>query len=228
MSIANLAASIEQLKVIVEDLRKECAITSAQSNEILPVVVSIANRLDLLGAANVSEPVVAKAPPKKRAAKKVVVEEPASAEENEPAEVVVPKKKVTKKTAAAKAAAEPEVKSDDDAPPAKPVGKKTAKKPEAKTTKRPMNVMEYFKVMYTADNTAFDRFLTPKVKKEIAATNKKEWADLDEDELETKKRQAYYQYVKANNESELQALKINYIEAQNAESLEIVDKDANE
>ena len=57
--------------------------------------------------------------------------------------------------------------------PKKPAARKQAKAPVKK--ERVLNKMEFFNKMYDEDETYFDTYLTPKIRKEIAAENSDAW-----------------------------------------------------
>ena len=117
-------------------------------------------------------------------------------------------------------------------PPAKKVTKKTTKKGTKAAApvkrKNPPNKMEFFNKMYDEDETYFDAYLTPKIKKELIAANTELFEDLESDALKKAKRSLFYHYMKDNLDDKLQSLKKAYLEETNTAKIDLATKEGSE
>lgn len=108
----------------------------------------------------------------------------------------------------------------------KPLNKAHVDKPAKPASA--LNKMEFFSLMYDADEKYFDKHLTAKIKDSIAKENSEAWESKTADELRVEKKKAYYHYMKINLEKELQLMKANYIADSNPVKINLVGKESDE
>lgn len=235
ITLADLNTALKPLIEAINRLREDNVASNTQTSEIHAMVTNISVKLDTIDQttqktldeagksapkkAATRKPVGKKAATKKapaRRGKKADAEE-ADADAEEPAA-----------DDAEDAAEEPAIDDADDADdaaeddseskkpskkkaPPKKASKAPAKKPTKASAKKPsaprVNKMTIFKDQYKKDETSFDKWLTAKVKKEIAEENAESWGKASGDALVAKKASAYYAYMNANHADVVDNLK---------------------
>lgn len=253
VTLSDLKEALAPLLEAINKLKEEQTSNFTQVSELYQMVSNLSTKADL-AEQQASSPVATKpakrAPakrgakktddieekktvkklPAKRGVKKVEVEEEAPTEEDAPAEdeeapaedeeapaeeeedaPAEEKKKTVKKVVA-------------KGPPAKKGAKKT--KPAAEPKQKNINKMQYFGMMFDADESYFDEFITPEVKNAIYKQNKAKWDDLGEEELKKAKKVEYYNYMKTEHDSDLVSMKTTYQEENNTNKAKLVEKDS--
>lgn len=251
ISIDDLRHALAPLSQAIEALKEEQMRSTAQVSEMYMLLTNslsgLSSKLDVIDqntGYNNTEPVKkpaakkpsvksasktpAKAPAKTTASKKAPsVKKPAvkkGADEEESDEEV---ESSVHEEASSETADQEEKKSNDKpvAPKKRATKSKTTKKAPV-VQKRNLNKIEFFNKMYEEDDTYFDMYLTPDVKKSIASEHAAEWKKLPGDELHIEKRKEYYHYMKNNHDDKLQALKNEYIESCNKVETNINEKES--
>lgn len=235
-SVSDLATALKPIQAALAKLSEDTTSTNTQIAEMHSMLTNLCVRMDTLeqttGAAlsNTAKapakratggrkPAVKKtAAPKKAPLKRGAKKAEASDEEEEAAESVAEDEEE-----AAESVAEDDAEDDaedEEETPAETTGKKAVvkvgvpvkkgKKPAAEkkpAAPRAPNKMNLFKETFKSSPETFDKYLTAKVKAQIAKDNKDKWEDLAEDKLATQQCMAYYHYMKDKHDDVLEGLK---------------------
>lgn len=90
---------------------------------------------------------------------------------------------------------------------------------------RSINKMEFFNKMYDQDVNYFNTYIDNKVKNSINEKNADAWKKLAPEHLYQAKKKAYYDYMRKEYDSKLQAMKNAYIADNNSVKINIIGKE---
>jgi hypothetical protein len=236
VTLHDLTEALKPLMNAIIKISEDQGFANTQISELYNMTTNVSTKLDLFDQRGYSDEPIKKTTSKKSVSKKAPLKETAdtvsTADETDTEE----KKDIVKKPVAKKnikktsetnnqESTTNEAVTDDSkkAPVKKAQVKKTSKTPIKK--ERPINKMEFFSKMYDMDETFFDTYLTPKVRKEIAAENAAAWDEVEGESLNKLKRNAYYSFMRDNFDDKLQSMKNAYLEEHNTQKVDLVEKD---